>query len=563
MDQLLHILIANNNDKDVELIKRTVVRAGFNARFAQAHDRQELLSLLPRQHWDLVLCECQIGEMTAQAIIALLKQRKLMMPIIVVCFWCDPGDELVVELMHAGAHDFVGKRDLSRLVPAIERELAEQAQHQQVEEALHETEARFLQLSRNIEEVFWLIDTETFRTVYLSPSFEEIWERPAQLMLASPDFLYSTIHPEDVDRIQQAVEENGWHALNHNYRIILADGAERWIHTRCFVVQDDKAGSSRVAGVSTDITEQKRLEHERDMMTRALEQSADAVLITDAQIRIVYVNAAFEDLSGYSKEELIGKDPSLLRSGFQDDEFYQHLWNSLTNGIPFMDVFINRRKDGELYYEAKTITPLRGKDGELTHFVSTGKDITHRLKDRQRFQRVMHYDVVTGLANRALLHDRLYQGILQASRLHSRLGVICFEPGLSGVLDDSCERRLYEQMMRLVAQRLLNTVNGNTTVARLGGDVFAILLKNIQDDDQIEQMMHALNLAFAQPLQTDGYELFIRPHAGISVCPDHGDDVDELLEHAELAMQLARHQSEQGYLYYHQNMCVTPARPHN
>ena len=246
---------------------------------------------------------------------------------------------------------------MSRLLPILQKYLsmatrriwAESISPPDPEQMLLETEQRLRQLSENIEEVFWLFDADAKQTLYLSPSFEAVWERPAQLLLATPAFLLETIHPEDVPRIQQVLEGQGWLGLNHDYRILLADNSIRWIHTRCFLVPDTQHGPGRIAGISVDITGQKRLAQEKDMMARALEQSADTVIITDASGVIVYVNATFEDISGYSKEEVLGERPSLLRSGFQDKDFYQRVWQIIGAGLPYTDIFINRRKDGELF----------------------------------------------------------------------------------------------------------------------------------------------------------------------------------------------------------------------
>lgn len=561
MGQLLRIMLVDSSDRDAAHVMSVIDAAGMQVQFTHVGDRAAFLDQLPRQSWDLLLCECRIDDLSAQELIALLRRRELSIPVIVVCRGV--GEALAVSVMHAGAHDFVSKQDLSRLVPAIERELAEQAVRCQTDRVLRETEQRFRQLSDNIQEVFWMLDAQAEHTLYLSPSFEEVWERPAQLMLASPRFLLSTIHPEDLCMIQPVLDEQGWTALNHDYRIVLADGSERWIHTRCFAVPDEPGERPRIAGISVDITAQKQLGQEKDMMARALEQSADAVMITDVQGQIIYVNQAFENLSGYAKEEVLGQRPSLLRSGFQDEEFYRRVWQSLANGLPFTDVFINRRKDGELYYEAKTITPLRGENGVVSHYVSTGKDITERLRVRERLQRLMHYDAVTGLASSILLQDRLQQAVLQSRRLHTRLGVVCIGLGLSELLDGSTRRELYERMMHSAAQRLVEILDANTTVARWNADAFVILLKNVEQDEQLEALMGGLKLAFAEPLRADDYELFLSPAAGISFCPEHSIEADELLKRAELAMRHACQHSGRNYLYYRSGMRLPEQRVGN
>jgi diguanylate cyclase (GGDEF)-like protein/PAS domain S-box-containing protein len=272
-------------------------------------------------------------------------------------------------------------------------------------------------------------------------------------------------------------------------------------------------------------------------------------LITDAQAKIVYVNPVFEEVTGYTREEALGQDPGFLKSGFQDEAFYAQVWRNLVSGLPFTDIFINRRKDGELYYEAKTITPVFGHDGELTHYVSTGKDITERLKRRERLHRLVHYDPVTGLPNRVLLQERLGQSILQAERRHSAFGVMCVGLGLSELLGDMQQKRM-EQLLRQVGQRLSESLETDTTVARPGEDEFVILVKEVAGRDEIEALAKTLVLAFAEPVSADGYELYLTPSVGITLYPDDGNDSRTLLEHAELAMRHARERGQGTYLFY-------------
>jgi PAS domain S-box-containing protein/diguanylate cyclase (GGDEF)-like protein len=272
-------------------------------------------------------------------------------------------------------------------------------------------------------------------------------------------------------------------------------------------------------------------------------------MITDRDGIIEYVNAAFEDVTGYAKAEVIGRSPDLLRSGFQDASFYSQLWQALLNGLPFSDVFINRRKDGELYYEEKTITPVRDEQGNITHFVSTGKDITRRLLAQQRLHRVLHYDAMTGLANRILFTDRLGQALLQARRLGLAVGVLHVGFDLAGLFGEELGRVTEERFQGLLAQHLREVAAEGDTVARLGRGEFAILHKHAAHLPATEPMARRIMLEFAQPLRLDGYELFLTPAIGISLFPGDGEETEDLLRKAEIAMGQARERGEQYHFY--------------
>jgi len=510
-----------------------------------------LKSLLEQRHFDIILSNYQLRDVSALDVLGVVHHLQLDLPVIVISDGV--GEELAVTAMHAGAHDFITKANLNRLIPAIERELEEltiHRQHQAAQAALRESEQRFRQLTENIGEVLWLLDAQSGEVIYLSPAFEEVWEQPLSRMQSTASFLLETIHPEDYHRVQRVLQQQDWLGFNAEYRIVLPDGATRWINTTSFPIRDEAGDIYRVAGLSIDISERKQLAEEREMMSRALAQSADAVMITTVDGSIVYVNTAFEELSGYSQDEILGRTPGFLKSGFQESEFYATLWKNLLNGLPFTDIFINRRKDGELYYEAKTITPVRGSNGELTHFVSTGKDITDRLKNRQRMHKVFYYDAVTGLANRILLQERMEQTILHAENQQGEFGVMCVGLALSDMLDDIQPRKLVERLQYQVAQRLSDCVGPSVTTARFGEDEFILLFKDISDHAALEQVAKKLVLAFAEPVSATGYELFLTPAVGISLYPGDGLDSDTLIKHAELAMRHVRSREQAAYGFY-------------
>jgi len=402
------------------------------------------------------------------------------------------------------------------------------------------------QLADAIDEAFWLADGVSGRLLHANPACERLWGRPAAILFRDiPGFL-ATVHPEDVPQVEEWLAA-GWRGLNGEYRIQQPDGALCWVRSRTFPIRG--AGGEHYATLSSDITAGRQQEAQMKQMSRALEQTADAVMITDRDGVIEYVNAAFEDITGYAKHEVLGHTPALLRSGFQDAEFYTQMWQMLLNGMPYSEVFINRRKDGELYYEEKTVTPVRDEQGNITHFVSTGKDITRRLAAQQRLHRVLHYDAMTGLANRILFVDRLSQALLQARRLGLAVGVIQVGFDLGALFGEELGRATAEGFQGLLARHLKEAVAPGDTVARLRRDEFAILHKQPLHAQEMMPLAQRIMLEFAQPLRLDGYELFLTPAIGISLYPDDGDDTEGLLRKADIAMLRARESSEHCQFY--------------
>ena len=508
------------------------------------------------ERWDLIIC---VGaDDGARALVLWLRSQARDIPLFVVAPAAE--QESAYALMHAGASDYICSEQPARLNAALGRELREMAIHRERKRALlalKESGSRLRQLTENIDEAFWLADCASGHMIYVSPACERIWGRPAAALFGGTGVFLAAVHPEDVPLVEGWLAGEGWNGLNGEYRIQQPDGAVRWVRTRAFPIHDEQGRPYRSAGLTSDITEARQLEAEYKKMSRALAQTADAVMITNREGVIEYVNDAFEDVSGYGRDEVVGQTPALLRSGFQEPGFYQLLWDTLLNGLPFTDVFINRRKDGELYYEEKTITPVRDECGNITHFVSTGKDITRRLLAQQRLHRVVHYDALTGLANRILFVDRLNLALLQARRLGFAVGVVYVCVDLSGLVGDGCSRAMEEAFQAALGQRLRDVVTDGDTVARLGRDDFAVLHKHERHGQDMEQLARRIMVEFSAPLTVDGFVLFLSPCVGISRYPEDGDDTDSLLHKAVIAMRHARGHGGQ-FDFYRREMQADP-----
>jgi len=198
----------------------------------------------------------------------------------------------------------------------------------------------------------------------------------------NPSFtsLLNCVHPDDRAAVESAVEEglrNGESGSEH--RVLRPDGTEVMVHARG-EVQFEAEQPVRIIGTAQDITERRRATEHLARLSSAIEQTADQVMITDREGRIEYVNPAFEQATGYSREMVVGETPRILKSGSHNLAFYKNVWTTLLAGNVYRGVFINRRSDGTIIYEEKTITPIRRADGTITHFVSTGRDISERMR---------------------------------------------------------------------------------------------------------------------------------------------------------------------------------------
>ena len=303
-----------------------------------------------------------------------------------------------------------------------------------------------------------------------------------------------------------------------------------------------------------DMRERNRMLAELYKLSTAAEQTADAVMITDPAGLIEYVNRAFEQVTGYARSELIGKRPSILRSGYHDNAFYQRLWAALQAGDTFRDIFVNRKKDGAVYYEEKTITPLRSNLGAITHFLSVGSDVTQRLQTEERLLYLATHDIQTELPNRALLHDRLDRALLQTLKSERTIGALFVGIDRFKMVNETLGHSAGDICLKTLAARFHQCLRPGDTVARFGGDVFAVLLDNVASADDIAWVTRNLLQSLSAPITVRGQEIVLTVSIGVSTAPQDFTSREDLLRSAETAMDKAKADGGNRYQFFTSDM---------
>lgn len=316
----------------------------------------------------------------------------------------------------------------------------------------------------------------------------------------------------------------------------------------------------RVLAMVRDITQQKAEQARTNTLSMALEQTADAVSISDRGGIIEYVNPAFEKITGYGRQEAVGQPQSLLKSGRHDHAFYQRLWACLNAGEPFRDVFINRRKSGQLFYEEKTIAPIRDDSGQIVHFVATGKDITDRMATEERLRYLAHHDVLTGLPNRTLFMDRVEHALLRRPEDKGVVALLFVDLDRFKLINDSLGHDAGDRLLQVVARRLRTCVRQGDTIARLGGDEFGIILEGLNDGQRAADVAQQLIVELSRPVVEKDAELFVTPSIGISLAPHDGNDAQTLLKHADVAMYRAKDRGRDTYHFFSADMSERAAQ---
>ncbi|MBU0689821.1 MAG: diguanylate cyclase [Gammaproteobacteria bacterium] len=280
-------------------------------------------------------------------------------------------------------------------------------------------------------------------------------------------------------------------------------------------------------------------------LAKVVEQTTDHVLITDKDGRMDYVNPAFCHATGYEQREVIGENPRFLKSGQHPSEFYADMWKRIKQGETFQDLFINRRKNGMLYYEEKTIAPLHDEKGDVTHFVSTGKDITE-----SKITRLAYYDPLTNLVNRVLFLDRLEHEIAHARRAKLTIAVMFLDLDGFKSVNDELGHAAGDKLLIEFARRVSELMRRSDTFARIGGDEFAVLLKEIKNESDAEDVANKILQAMQPEWIIDGKQVSIGVSIGISLYPSEEVDANGLLKKADQAMYQAKLGGRNRYSLY-------------
>jgi len=270
------------------------------------------------------------------------------------------------------------------------------------------------------------------------------------------------------------------------------------------------------------------------------ESCPDAVLVTDRDGRIEYVNGAFERMTGYRRDELVGKRPAALKSGTHEADFYRALWDALLGGQEFRAVFANRRKGGELYYEEKIIRPLG------SGFVSFGRDVTERARELRRLAYAATHDSLTGLPNRSLYLDRLGQALREAHRRREPLTVGALDLDRFRETNNRFGHLAGDATLQAVAARTRGCVREADTVARIGGDEFGMLLTGA-GRDAAAKVLEKVVAANAAPVPFKDVAVPVSVSVGACTYPEAGRDELELRERADLKMYEAKRAGGNGY----------------
>jgi len=406
------------------------------------------------------------------------------------------------------------------------------------ETAMRESEARFRSVVELMPDV--IVVHRGGKLLHVNPAGIAMFgAQTEQDLIGKPilQFVHPDFHQIVLARVKRAVEY-GEAAGTIEERYVRLDGTsfDAEVQSKPIVL----AGQAAVLVTLRDITERKAAQEKLQLAAGVFTHALEGIMITTPEAAIIDVNNAFTRITGYTRDEVLGQNPRLLKSGRHDADYYAAMWRNLVqDGYWYGEVW-NRRKNGDDFAEMQAISAVRDAQGTVSQYIALFSDITDRKAHESQLERIAHFDALTNLPNRVLLADRLQQAMAQAQRRQQQLAVVYLDLDGFKAINDHQGHQTGDQVLITLAQRMKDALREGDTMARMGGDEFVAVLIDLQDTSACVPLLNRLLAAAAEPVQA-GASLQVSASLGVTFYPQtHDIDADQLLRQADQAMYQAK-----------------------
>lgn len=406
--------------------------------------------------------------------------------------------------------------------------------------ALRDSERQLLQILDSLDDGVILYDQHGFRLLNCNAASISLfgYDKKSLLKIDPAKLFPSRQQFDTVDQTARKALQTR-NAFSTECMLQRADGSVFPARLRIRRVEQESTGKVFVA-VIADLTKEQEYEQSLALARQVFDNAAEAVMITDAENRIVSVNTAFSQITGWPKEESIGRNPSFLSSGKQSPEFYRDMWKILRETGVWQGEVVNRRKSGQYYPEWLSISTVRNRQGAITHYLAIFSDVTERKRAEGLIHKYSWFDSLTDLPNKALLIDRINQAITNAQNEGKSLYVIAINLNRLKHINDSYGHSTGDEILKAVAQRLVAGTREGDTVSRITGDDFVVLAPRLGQPHRAIALAERLLESVGRPIELNGNSLQISANAGIATFPSDGTSADLLLQNADAALNHAR-----------------------
>jgi diguanylate cyclase (GGDEF)-like protein/PAS domain S-box-containing protein len=351
-------------------------------------------------------------------------------------------------------------------------------------------------------------------------------------------------------RMDKEAMDSGNTTTNEELVNFSDDGREALLETIKTPIYHKNKTLLGVLGVSHDITQRSATEARLRQSAIVFESTSEGVVITDRGANILDVNQSFTDITGYTRQEVIGSNTRILNSGKQNQEFYVGMWESLTQKGRWRGEIWNKRKDGSIYPEWLTISEVKNTNNKVTNYVAVFSDITTIKESLDKLEYLAHHDPLTGLPNRLLFNERLEASLSRAKRHHTKLAILFVDVDRFKNINDSFGHKAGDDLLKHISNGLKAVTRKEDLTARISGDEFVILLEDIDDTNYIISAIGKVMDVISSAFVIENHSIQVTASVGVSLFPMDGDDVIDLIRNADAAMYRAKDEGRNTYQFY-------------
>ncbi|MAY42302.1 MULTISPECIES: EAL domain-containing protein [unclassified Neptuniibacter] len=419
-----------------------------------------------------------------------------------------------------------------------------------IEEQLVSSTAQLKGLFDASPDLMWLKD---INGVYLmcNHQFAKFFGAPESEIRGQTDYDYVDETLANLFRaMDKKVIASGCQSKNEEWVNFATDGKDVLLETIKTPIYGSDGQIIGVLGVAHDITQRAQNEARLRQSAIVFESTTEGVIITDKASDILDVNQSFSEITGYLKEEVVGKNTRILSSGKHDDDFYRQMWNTVQNTGRWRGEVWNKRKDNTIYPEWLTISEVKNKKGEVIHYVAVFSDITSIKESQERLDHLAFHDALTGLPNRVSFNSKLEAALKHANRRNSKLAILFIDLDNFKNINDSFGHHAGDNLLKYIATGLKSITRKEDTVARIGGDEFIILFEDIDNTDHIIGAIEKIMTIISSKFEIEGHSIQVSASVGVSLFPMDGDNPVNLIRNADAAMYRAKEEGRNTFQFY-------------
>jgi diguanylate cyclase (GGDEF)-like protein/PAS domain S-box-containing protein len=544
-------LLVEDNDDHAELFLAHLAETSFaDAAVVRTDNLRDGRRALASGDIDIAFVDLTLPDSTVAETLEVLPELTPRASLIVITS-LDDRDTLL-RIIDRGADDCLPKMAINAVV--LERTIRFNLDRRRFrQQAIQAERQKYDDLLLEVQRVgnvgFWELNIPD-QTLNWSDEVFHIFEIPQTGAAPRYEEFLAAIHPEDRELVDTAyrrsLEAREPYAISH--RLLMADGRVKFVLEQGKTLYADDGTPQLSTGTVLDITRSKENEEQLRLAASVFSHATEGVMITDPSGVILDVNEAFTEITGYSRDDALGKTPRLLKSGKQNADFYRAMWNDLNETGSWSGEIWNRRNNGEIYPEFQRINAVRDEDGNLQHFVAQFADITQEKAHQRQLEYIAHYDCLTDLPNRVLLADRLKQAMAQEQRRGQHLAVTYLDLDGFKDINDTHGHDIGDRVLVALSTRFKDALREGDTIARIGGDEFVAVLIDLAEVDDSLPVLERLLTSAALPIRLDGQDLQVSASLGVTFFPQaESIDADQLLRQADQSMYQAKQAGKNCY----------------